>query len=39
MSERPSPEKEALKPFATTYSPQLPELLQRAGCSLALSTY
>jgi uncharacterized protein (TIGR03032 family) len=30
---------DALAPFSCTYSPQLPELLQKLNCSLAISTY
>lgn len=29
----------ALAPFACKYSPQLPELLMKLGCSIAISTY
>lgn len=30
---------DALAPFSCTYSPQLPELLQKLNCSLAITTY
>ena len=30
---------DALAPFSCTYSPQIPELLQKLNCSLAITTY
>lgn len=30
---------DALAPFSSTYSPQIPELLQKLNCSLAITTY
>ncbi len=38
-SGRPATDPGLLPPFACTYSPELPELLLRLGCSLALTTY
>jgi uncharacterized protein (TIGR03032 family) len=32
-------QQEALRPFACSYSPNVPELLNSLGCTLALSTY
>ncbi len=36
MKHRPS---DALAPFACTFSPQLPELLNKLNCTIAISTY